>query len=100
MLRFRELGVTVSGAKASASKPLTIPKGPCTQIVYSLGPMYLHKEYFKAKVYTIWIHGPLGNVIWAKLWSIQAGMSFQGGLQARLLLGLRLRAYAFCYGSP
>ena len=54
MLRFRELGVTVSGAKASASKPLTIPKGPCTQIVYSLGPMYLHKEYFKAEVYTVY----------------------------------------------
>ena len=29
------------------------PKGPCTQIVYTLGPMYLHREYFKANVYTI-----------------------------------------------
>ena len=36
------------------------PKGPCTQIVYTLGPTYLYREYFKAKVYTIWVHGPLG----------------------------------------
>ena len=28
-------------------------KGPCAQIVYTLGPMYLQREYFKAKVYTI-----------------------------------------------
>ena len=37
------------------------PKGPCAQIVSTLGPMYL-RQYFKAKVYTIWIHGPLGVV--------------------------------------
>ena len=36
------------------------PKGPCTQIVYTLGPMYLYREYFKANVYTISVHGPLG----------------------------------------
>ena len=42
---------------------MTIPKGPCTQIVYALGPRYLYREYFKAKVYTIWVHGPLGNVV-------------------------------------
>ena len=36
------------------------PKGPCTQIVYTLRPMYLCREYFKANVYTIWVHGPLG----------------------------------------
>ena len=29
------------------------PKGPCTQIVYTLGPMYPYREYFKAKVYTM-----------------------------------------------
>ena len=26
-----------------------IPKGPCTQIVYTLGPLYLYREYFMAK---------------------------------------------------
>ena len=35
------------------------PKGSCAQIVYTLGPMYLYREYFKANVYTIWVHGPL-----------------------------------------
>ena len=25
-------------------------QGPCTQVVYTLGPMYLYREYFKAKV--------------------------------------------------
>ena len=29
------------------------PRGPCTQIMYTLGPMYLHREYFKANVYTV-----------------------------------------------
>ena len=28
-------------------------KGPCTQIVYTLGPMYFYREYFKANVSTI-----------------------------------------------
>ena len=36
----------------------TNPKGPCTQIVYTFGPMYLYMEYFKAKVYTFCVHGP------------------------------------------
>ena len=35
-------------------------KGPCAQIVYTLAPKYLSREYFKAKVYAIWAHGPLG----------------------------------------
>ena len=38
------------------------PKGPCTQIVYTLAPKYLYSDYFKDKVYTIWVHGPLGFV--------------------------------------
>ena len=48
------------------------PEGPCTHIVYTLGPKYLYSDYFKARVYiyiyiyiyiythTAWIHGPLG----------------------------------------
>ena len=31
-------------------------KGPCTQIVDTLAPKYLYGEYFKGKVYTIWVH--------------------------------------------
>ena len=30
-----------------------IPKGPCAQIVYTLCPMYLYREYCKVKVYTM-----------------------------------------------
>ena len=29
------------------------PKGPCTQIVYTLRPMYPCRDYFKANVYTV-----------------------------------------------
>ena len=37
-----------------------MPKGPCTQIVDTLALKYLNRDYFKAKVYTTWVHGPLG----------------------------------------
>ena len=42
--------------------PLNIPypKGPCIQIVDALAPKYLYRDYFKAEVYTIGGHGPLG----------------------------------------
>ena len=36
-----------------------MPQGPCSQIVDTLAPKYLHRGYLKAKVYTIWVHGPL-----------------------------------------
>ena len=44
----------------SKSRYKANPKGPCTQIVYTLALNYLHRDYIKAKVYTIWVHGPLG----------------------------------------
>ena len=28
---------------------------------YTLAPMYLYREYFKAQVYTVWAHGSLGK---------------------------------------
>ena len=40
--------------------PALFPKGPCTLIVDSLAPKYLYRDYFKAKVYPIWVHGPVG----------------------------------------
>ena len=43
---------------------LDCPKGPCTQIVYTLAPKYLYGDYFKANVYTIWVHGPLGLLLY------------------------------------
>ena len=32
---------------------------PGTQIAYTLGSMYLYREYCKAEVYTNWAYGPL-----------------------------------------
>ena len=32
-----------------------MPGSICTQIVYTLGLVYLYREYFKAKVYTVWV---------------------------------------------
>ena len=34
------------------SSPTLTPK------VYTLAPEYLFRDYFKAEVYTIWVHGP------------------------------------------
>ena len=36
------------------------PKGPCTQIIYTLALKYSLYRYIGPKVYTIWVHGPLG----------------------------------------
>ena len=48
------------GSGVCASLGMVGPfQGPCTQIVYTLAPKYLYKGYFKAKVYTIWVPGPL-----------------------------------------
>ena len=33
---------------------------PCTQIVDTLAPKCPNRDYFKAKVSTVWVHGPLG----------------------------------------
>ena len=38
----------------------TFPKAPCPEIVCTLAPKYQCRDYFKAKVYTIWVHGSLG----------------------------------------
>ena len=37
------------------------PKGPCTQIVHTLAFKLSLYRYFRAKVYGIWVHGPLGK---------------------------------------
>ena len=31
------------------------PKGPFAPKAHTLGPMYRYREYFEAKVYTIWV---------------------------------------------
>ena len=40
----------------------TNPWGPCTQILYTLARKYLYRDYIKAMVYAIWVHGPLREV--------------------------------------
>ena len=37
------------------------PKGPCTQIVYTLASKHSLYRYVGPKVHTIWVHGPLGE---------------------------------------
>ena len=38
------------------------PKGPCTNIVYTLALKYSLYKYIGPKVYAIWVHGPLGGL--------------------------------------
>ena len=38
----------------------TFPKGPCTQIGHTLALKCSLYRHIGPKVYTIWIHGPLG----------------------------------------
>ena len=61
---FRVQGLGVQGLRGLGFREFRwkpLPKGPCTQRVYTLAPKYLDRDYFKAKVYTIWVHGPLGS---------------------------------------
>ena len=58
MVPLRKKSIKVWYSKAQLKEPfgtlfVSLPRGPCTQIVYTLGPMYLYREYFKAKVYPI-----------------------------------------------
>ena len=42
MCLVRDVGTSLSMLRLQAFNP----KGPCTQIVYTLGPTYLHRDYF------------------------------------------------------
>ena len=33
---------------------------PCAEILHTLAPKYLYRDYFKANVYTTCVHGRLG----------------------------------------
>ena len=48
--------VACAGREGIGKRPA--PKGLCTHIVYTLAPEYIYRDYCKAKVYTIWVHGP------------------------------------------
>ena len=51
-------GREVPVMRCSASNRSKVP-GPCAQIVYTLALKYLCRDYIKAKVCTIWAHGPI-----------------------------------------
>ena len=57
----QEVGLDVGWRFIRALNPKLHPKGPSTQIVDKLAPKYPNRHCFKAKVYTIWVHGLLGN---------------------------------------
>ena len=40
---------------ASMSPSSLNPKGPCAQIVHTLRPMHLYRDFYKATVCTIWV---------------------------------------------
>ena len=40
---------------------LEVPMGPCARTVEALAPKCSNRDYFKAKVSTIWVHGPTGS---------------------------------------
>ena len=65
------------------------PKGPCTQIVYTLASMYLYRDYFKANAYTISAHGPLG-----------IGKSFRRGSRRSVAGFLGSRVAALSSANP
>ena len=52
------LNLNVCVLRPETSKSMLHPR--TRQIVDTLALKYLSRDYFKAKVYTIWVHGPLG----------------------------------------
>ena len=54
----RHLGISAVFAKIVGGR--YNPKGPCTHIVDTLALKYSLYKYIGPKVYTIWVHGPLG----------------------------------------
>ena len=63
MLNVYGQGCGIANSGRCPCRVVQYPKGPCAQIAYTLGPMHLQREYFKAKVCALWVHGPLGVVL-------------------------------------
>ena len=53
--------IRVSGLYRDSGFRVYYPKGPCTQIVYTLAPKHLYRDYFKAKVYLFGCMDPWGE---------------------------------------
>ena len=64
--------------------------------IYTLAPKYLERDYFKAKVYTIRVHGPLGEKSSA-LWRSCEALRFLPDLaDAGLASGRSLGRCPYC----
>ena len=82
---------SASPCRRLASEPYN-PKGPCTQIGYTLAPKDLYRDYFRAKVYNIWAHGPLENGgpnMIQGIYSLLQGSWSQANMTALGVLGSR-----------
>ena len=55
------LGLNSWNRGFGACNPKHKPEGPCTQIVYTSALKYSLHRYFRVKVSTIWVHGPVGK---------------------------------------
>ena len=74
------------------------PKGPCRYIVYTLGTKGFSNTYFRAKVYTIYLHGPFGWLVLKNCdLTMRAGATHAHGLGWVACLGVL--SY-FTYASP
>ena len=51
----KSLNPTLNPKPTEVDSQTQTPRGPCTQIVYTLAPKCLNRDYFKAKVHTIWV---------------------------------------------
>ena len=80
-------GETCSRSQHGRSRPaaqeisttsLLFPKGPCTQIVYTLALKYSYRDYIKAKIYSVWAHGSLLFVLVGKAVSCRDTYSHLG----------------------
>ena len=58
---------TLPGIRSAWAKKSDVRlEGPCSQIVYTLALKHSLYRYIGPKVYTIWVHGPLGNCPWVR----------------------------------
>ena len=48
-----------SGVGGGGATQQSYTKGPCSEMVDTLPPECIYRDYVKADVYTIWVHGPL-----------------------------------------
>ena len=78
-IRLPEVGMRFDERDYQQRSSVTIPKGPCAQIVDTLAPQCPNRDYFKAKVEILfWAHGPIGyETITLPRWALWGSFSLQ-----------------------